>query len=171
MNINDIIGRGLQEIDSKQPLLNYLVKNTKTQFEIRDDPQRSLVHFYNKETSDLIISSEFERLATYYNKYNIWVWAWSLPLLYHSENSLSIEILKHILQLGPEYTYLKTLFATSRGLINDPIQIDINLGLCSQILKKPHIIKFNQDTDWYIVLLNKEGLDKLEKELELKDSE
>lgn len=171
MNINDIIGQGLQEIDGKKPLINYLVRNTKAQFERRDDPQRSVAHFYDKETNKLIISSEYERLAAYYNKYNIWVWAWSLPLLFHSENSLSIEILKHVLQLGPEYTYLKTLFATSRGIINDPIQVDINLGLCSQILKKPHIMTLSQDTDWFIVLLNKEDLDKLEKELELKDTE
>ena len=176
MNINDIIGQGLTEIDSKKPLLKYLEKNTKIIIDYKSEPNRSEIKFYDKETDKLIISSDFERLAAYYGKYNIWVWAWSLPLLLHSENSLSIEILKHTLQLGPEYTYIKTLFTTSRGISADPVQIDINMALCEKILKKPHIMKYTDTrgiVEWYLVMLNKEGMDKLESELEskLKDYE
>jgi len=170
MNINDVIGQGLYENDSKRLVMRYLERNTITIFNPGTGTKRPEMKIYNKETNELIISTEFERLAAYYNKYHIWVWAWSVPMLHHSENSLSIEILKHTLQMDQEYVYIKTLFTTSRGIIDDPIQIDINLALCGQILKKPYIVKLQDGmVDWYVVYLNTEGFDKLADELKLKD--
>lgn len=171
MNINDIISQGLYELDSKKPLLEYLKRNSNIYVITKTEPNRPSIEFIDMKTGEIIVSTEFERLSAYHNKYNIWVWAWSLPLL-HSENSLSIEILKHILQLDEEYTYIKTLFTTSRGIIDDPVQIDINLALSGLILKQPYVLKYTENmVDWYIVLLNKEGLDKLENKLDLKEYE
>lgn len=170
MNIDSVINQGLYENDSKRLLLRYLEENTRINLKYELDPQRSKLEFYDKQTNKLIVSTEVERLAAYYEKYGIWVWAWSVPMLFHSENSLSIEILKHTLQLDNEYVYIKTIFTTSRGIIDDPIQIDINLALCGQLLKKPYIMTWKDGAVvWYIVLLNNEDLDKLASELELKD--
>lgn len=171
MNTPSIIRDALNEYDTAaeiiKPLygLNYNIINTD------NDYQRSRIIFKNKNT-ETVLDTEFEILAIFYEKFNIWSWAWSQPGLINSENYLSKEILRYSLNLGSDLTYIKSLLSTSRGIIYDKMQIDINLAISSSFIKQPYIYEFYNEIDgyglsYYFILLNKEGIKKFYEEINL----
>jgi hypothetical protein len=181
MNIENIIEKSLQEYDSVKYVIKYLMKNTDLEIiDMKKETERTIYKFLHKETGDVILETETELLAIYYDKFKIWCWAWSIAGLLNSRNFLSKEILIYALKLGMDMSYLKSIFTTSRGIINDATQIDINLALCASIIKQPYIYAHkidvhtkhdtgsNSDTNYlyhYNILLNKEELDNLGKKL------
>ena len=72
----------------------------------------------------------------------VWSWAWSQPGLTNSENYLAKEILLYALKLGSDLSYIKSILTTSRGVIKDITQIDINLAIGSSIIKQPYIYPY-----------------------------
>jgi len=183
MSIENIIEKSLQEYDSAKYVIKYLIQNTDLEIiDRKKETERIIYKFIHKETREVVIESETELLAVYYDKFRIWCWAWSMAGLLNSRNFLSKEILIYALKLGAEMSYLKSIFTTSRGIINDLAQIDINLALCVGIMKQPYIFAHKKDiqnisdetitTDTeinylyqYIILLNREDLDNLGKKL------
>lgn len=167
MNIQDIISKALIFYDSGQPLIRYLKKNAYNDGEKTDnDYKRTIFTFIDIATEEVLIETEVELLAIYYDKHKVWSWAWSQPELFNSENYLSKEILLYALKLDSELSYLKSIITTSRGVIKDPTQVDINLALGSSIIKQPYIYPFVYPVDeynliYYFILLNKDALDKL----------
>ena len=167
MNIQDIIANALIEYDTAQPVIRYLLQRSGTTGEKTDnDLKRSVFKFIDKDTGELILETEVELLAIFYDKLNIWSWAWSQPGLYNAEYYLSKEILMHALKLQSELAYLKSILTTSRGVVKDWTQIDINLALSSSVIKQPYVFPFvytlgNYNVYNYYILLNKEELDKI----------
>jgi hypothetical protein len=165
MNVQNIIKDALVEYDTAQPVIKYLLKNTYTTGKrAKNDFKRSVLKFYNKDTKELVLETEVELLAFFYDKLNIWSWAWAQPGLYNADYYLSKEILIYALSLQSELAYLKSILSTSRGVIKDWTQIDINLALSSSIVKQPYIFPFAQKLNEYniynyYILLNKEKLD------------
>lgn len=167
MNVQDIIKKALIEYDIAQPVIKYLKEYTyyggnKT----NNDYQRTIFKFTDKETGKIILETEVEILAIYYDKLQIWSWAWAQTGLTNSENYLAKEILLYSLKLGSELSYIKSILTTSRGVVKDVTQIDINLAIGSSIIKQPYVYPFvfpieNNYLVYYFVLLNKEELDKL----------
>jgi len=111
-----------------------------------------------------------ETLAVFYDKLNVWSWAWSHMGLTNAENYLSKEILIYALKLGSELTYLKSILTTSRGVVKDRVQVDINLALGASIIKHPYIYPYVYKIEdyhliYYMILLNKDALDTLNKKI------
>ncbi len=171
MNVQDIIGKALIQYDTVQPTIRFLKKNTYYGGEKTDNNwKRTIFTFTDKKTEKIILETEVELLAIYYDKYNIWSWAWAQADLLESENYLAKEILIYALKLGTELSYIKSILTTSRGVIKDVTQVDINLAIASSIIKQPYIYPFvysieNYNLVYYFVLLNKIGLDELTSEI------
>jgi hypothetical protein len=177
MNVSDIISKALVEYDSAIPVIKYLIENTRANITVTDnDRVRSSIQFINEKTNEIVIDTEIEILAIFYEKLKIWCWSWSLTGLTNSQNYLSKEILLYALKLDVEMSYIKSILTTSRGIIDDISQIDINLAIGASIIKMPYIYPFLYKINdsyliYYMILINKTDLDnlhlKLKKEMEM----
>lgn len=124
--------------------------------------KRGSIQFTDNK-SGIKIETDFEWLAIFYEKINLWSWAWSLPGLKESENYLSKDILKYSLNLDANMSYIKLILSTSRGIINDTTQIGINLAICTYIIKHPFVYPQTSIVDGYeyvkyLVLIDNEKI-------------
>ena len=172
MNVENVIQDALIHYDNAQPVIRYLLRNTGlVTIRTTNDTQRTTFQFTDKESKKTLFETEVEILAVFYDKLNIWSWAWSQVGLYNSENYLAKEMLLHALKLGSELSYIKSIITTSRGILKDSVQIDINLAIGSSIIKQPYIYPYIYSINenslvYYFILLNKPELEKLNKKLE-----
>ena len=167
MSAQDRIKKSLIDYDSAAPVIKYLLKNTTHVIkQTTSDYERSVSKFYDKITNELVIESENEIIAIYYSKHQIWCWAWAHVGFINSENFLAKEILLYSLDMDPNLSYIKSLLTTSRGIIDDRTQIDINLAISSSLIKHPYIFPYyhkigDYTLAYYFVLLNDTDLDAL----------
>lgn len=174
MSVQHIISEALIEYDSAQPVIQYLKKNTVEGTHTTSDTERTKFKIID-DNGEILLETEVELLAIFYDKLNIWSWAWSLTLPTNSENYLAKEMLLYSLKLGSDMAYIKSILTTSRGVIKDTTQIDINLAIGSSIIKQPYIFPFvwtesDYKLIYYFILLNKPELEKIKKKLEHRDS-
>lgn len=169
MDIADIIQKALMNYDSSQPLINFLQKFKYKIKRTDNDFKRTVMFFEDTESDKVILKTEIETLAIFYDKYKIWSWAWSQPDLLNSENFLAKQILMYSLNLESDMAYIKSILSTSRGIIKDPTQTDINLAISSSIIKKPYIYPFVHKINdtfiiYYLILINNDEIEKIRKE-------
>ena len=159
MNIQHIISEALVEYDTARPVIRYLQKYAYFEgIKSESDTVRTKFTFIDNETDEKIIETEVETLAIFYDKLNVWSWSWNHLGLTSAENYLSKEVLLYALKLDPDLSYLKSLLTTSRGIIKDPTQIDINLAVASSIIKQPFVYPYIYQIDnnhliYYLILL------------------
>ena len=174
MDSRDIIKYALKKYDETYRVIEYLKNNTKYSNTHAPTGKRSVLKFYDSETEKLVLTTEYEFYGVYFNKYKLWAWAWALP----DSTIPSIYLVKELLIYGvtadKRLYQLKSILTTSKGIINDITQLDINLAVGSYIIKQPYIyphIKTVENADLinYVILLNTEDLDKLDKELAQKE--
>lgn len=176
MSTNDIIAKALTYYDSKRAFVRYLKKRAAyTLDNTTNHLKRSIMSFRDRQTNEIILKTEIEILGVYYSKHRIWSWAWSHPGLRNSENYLAKEILRYSLDLGPELAYIKSILTTSRGVVKDSIQLDINLAVGSSIIKQPYIYPFvwpvgDHVLIYYFILLDQTALDALFLEFKEQDT-
>lgn len=171
MDVPDIINKALVSYDAAQPTIKYLIEHTSYEgVKTSNEWKRSTFKFINKKTKKVMVDTEVEILAVYYDKLKVWSWAWSLTGLLNSENYLAKEILLYALKLESDLTYIKSILTTSRGVIKDNIQIDINLAIGASIIKQPYIYPYiytleGNNLIYYFILLDRKVLDKLGKKI------
>ncbi len=171
MSIQHIISESLVEYDSVYPTIRHLIKRAYIDgYKTSNDTERTRFKFIDKETDEVIVETEVEVLAIFYDKLMVWSWAWSQTGLTNSENYLSKEILRYALTLESNLSYIKSILTTSRGVIKDLTQIDINLAIGSGIIKQPYIYPYvypieNYNLIYFFILLNKKDLDILQEKL------
>ena len=173
MNVQDIISKALIEYDSSKPVIRYLKKHANLITMVsKNDTERTKFIFVDKnDANKVILETEVEILSVFYDKYNVWSWSWSLSGLKNAECYLAKEILTYVLQLGPDVSYIKSLLVTSRGVIKDSNQIDINLAIAANFIKQPYIWPFVDESNnysliYYFILLNKSKLDKIKLDID-----
>ena len=172
MNVQDIISKALVEYDTAMPTIDYLVKQTGLEGDkTGSDQKRSIFRFFDKTTNAMVLETEVEILAVYYDKLNIFSWSWSQAGLRNSENYLAKEILRYALTLESALSYMKSVLTTSRGTIKDVTQIDINLAIGASIIKQPYIYPFYDQIEagtlvYYFILLNRAELDDLSRRID-----
>lgn len=171
MNIQHIISSALIQYDAAKPTIRHLMNNAYIEgIKTTVDVERSKFKFFDKKTKELIVDTEVEFLGIFYDKLNIWSWAWSHTGLTNAESYLSKEILQYALRLTSDMSYLKTILTTSRGVIKDVTQVDINVALGSSIIKQPYIYPYVYNIGdyhliYFVILLNKDALDILSRSL------
>lgn len=111
--------------------------------ELHEDIIGTKLSFYDKNKNELF-ASRIEFLGNYYNKINVWVWGWSIPIL---DKSLST-IIRKVFLYGTDiditpYNFdnilLKNELITSRFRIIDEVQLEIHCAIASYLSKKPFI--------------------------------
>jgi hypothetical protein len=106
-----------------------------------DNIESIICIFYDKDKNKLF-SSKVEIIGKHYKKFNMWVWAWSIPFL---DKSVINTIKNIFLYITDSYNkkgianannlIIKQHFMTSRFLISDIIQIDIYCAISSYLSK------------------------------------
>lgn len=165
MDVQHILKDALTEYDKTSDVISYLLKNKYKGYAPNNNLDRTTIEFID-ENDKTILKTEIEILGIYYSKFKIWSWAWAQPGLINSQNYLSKQILLHSLNFEPNLSYIKTILTTSRGIINDPYAIDINIAIASSIIKQPYIYPAISNIGkyqliYYLILLNKKDLDQL----------
>lgn len=167
MNPHNIIINSLIEYDKRQEVIQYLKNNCKCEVTYtKNEFEKSIFTFIHHDTDEIILKTEVESVGSFYEKYNVWHWAWTSPILLNSQNNLSKKIIKYAIDLPPEMSYIRSILITSKGIVKDWFQIDINLAISGFIVKQPYIyVLSNFDGEYhsyhFYFLLNKEELDKI----------
>lgn len=165
MSAQNIISNSLVEFDAAQPVMISLNKTWITTIKTTNDIQRSKITFKDLNTEEILLETDYEILAIFYEGLNIWSWAWSQPGLKNSENYLAKKILLHSLTLGSDMSYIKLILSTSRGIVEDKTQIAINLAISSGFIKQPYIFPYNHNVEghnltYYLILVDKPAIEK-----------
>lgn len=114
--------------------------------------------------------TEIEILGTYYKTQGIWCWAWGNTLLKRQQIFNSKELLLYGLNLEFPAFYIKNLLITSRGMIDDPIQVDIIIALALFLRKRKYIYPLIEKEGpntviTYYVLFNENIIDDIYEEI------
>ena len=115
----------------------------------KNDYDYPIITFYDKN-SKILLKSEFQLLAEYYEHYNVWVWGWGLP---YGTNKNQITLSKNILDYGinitendiksdPVNLFLKSIFTNSRLKITNDDDLLILKASSLYLSKKFGLIKF-----------------------------
>jgi len=170
MTIQYIISKALEDYDAYKPVSDKLTKknNRVEVINSKEDTKRDIIKIFDKNNK-LLVESEYEILGLYYPTTNIWTWGWAAPELKHPHNFLSHEIFNHVMSWDNEKLYIKSMLINSRSSITDEIQIDINLAICTSIIKHYVIyplVKTNETSSVviYLILLNNHQLVRMLKE-------
>lgn len=173
MNSAYVVTRFLEEYDMTRSTIRYLLQNTYQQsVPSKHDMDRRILKFYHIKTDELVLETETEIMAVYYTRYGVWTWAWSIIGLLDAEYFLSREILLYALKLDVDLAYIKRILTTSRGVIKNDTQIDINLAVSAGITKKPYIFPIVTKVEgyyliYYMILIDTAKLDALKATLEV----
>jgi hypothetical protein len=152
----EFVKNGLKKYDKQ----NYKYFNLINHDDVSFDENLGVITFNNVDTHDRYT---FELLSYFDNDTKIWIWAWLLLRLENNFNELSRGLLNHGLTLSPssnseEHYMIKSFLINSRIQINDSVQLDINLAICSDLLKDnvlfiyPRKFYIDKTKDKYIIL-------------------
>ena len=116
-NFDDIIKKALEIYDSHQNRYENMKE---------EKPMLSIDSFQDSEL-----------LGYYDNENKIWVWGWALPTMFREKNPLCAKLLDYGLDINnDEHYFIKSLLLNSRISVDNSIQLDINLAICTYILKE-----------------------------------
>lgn len=147
----NIISRSLEFYDANREKYNKFLLRIKY-YTIKysfSDNERTIITFYDRDRN-VIVDSRAEALGTFYNKNNLWVWAWGVPTHPKNYTYLSRKILQYGLDIAVPINnknnedvqdlFLKTELITTRFIINNHIQVDIHVAISSYLTKIPLVI-------------------------------
>jgi hypothetical protein len=127
MDIKNIINKSL---------LNYDITNEKYSKFINDDSKikNNKIVINNKDF-------KYEVLGIFDTQTNIWLWSWLIPSIKQEHINISRYLLDYGLNLTAESNmkemmFLKTQLTNSRFILEDSIQLDIHLAICSYLLNE-----------------------------------
>lgn len=172
---SQIIKDALRTYDETQDVIKYIATNTTSQLKVSDNElERGKIILTNKTTGEVELVSDMEILGSYYSKYNLWTWSWAQPQLIKPYSYMTRKALQYALDLEPNKIYLKSILSLSRGIVTHPLQVDINVAVCSFLIKQPYILPTTTDVEdtritQYIILIDTEAVNKLKKKI-LKDN-
>lgn len=133
----------LVKYDMTQPIINFIKNECVIKFvSSKVNNKRDTVLIYHKSTDSLICEVEVEIIGKYCAQkegaeVGIWEWAWSDTTLKTSNIHYSKELLLYGIKLDVSEEYYKKMLITSRGIINDAIQLDIMISIARNFVKIP----------------------------------
>jgi hypothetical protein len=133
-SLNQLVKKALEHYDIQQ--LNY--RETIDTQDVKFNLETTEITF--KFQDDTIYNAEYEILGYFDNLTNIWIWGWLLTELSVKHTVLCRELLNYGLKLEPgsnseEHSLIKTMLVNSRILLEEFTELEVNLAICSYILK------------------------------------
>jgi hypothetical protein len=112
-------------------------------------------------SDDKQVTYDVDVLGYFDNQNHIWIWGWLLSDLNAKQTPLSRELLNYGLKLEPssnsiEHFYIKALLVNSRIQIEEDIQLETILSICSYLTKNkilfiyPRIRYLNNEKTEYV---------------------
>jgi hypothetical protein len=175
-NLSFLIPTSLEYLDTNNEKYSDFYKSVKESKTVKNDldMQRNKIIF-SDDKGKTILESEYEVIGLYYNKYNLWCWAWAIPILKKNETYIIKKLLNYALEIdlslkeNQQFKFIKTQLINSRSKITDELQLDIHLALASYLSKKKVIYKkkfFLRDDDpenyiiYYLFIINEPEIKK-----------
>lgn len=111
------------------------------------DSNRNKILFIHPENKKILFQSEYEIIGAYYDKLNVWSWAWAMPSLSITDNYTSKKMLTHILGIDQQFSpEIKLIIMTPRSVISDKIQIDTRIAIACYIYKHNYVYRYDETT-------------------------
>ena len=135
-SLNEFIKKSLIHYDNQN--MNYLsILNLDHQNVKYNLENTEITFIYDDNKQDTF---DFDVLGYFDNQNHIWIWGWLLTELNANQTLLSRELLNYGLKLEPssnslEHFYIKALLVNSRVKIDEDIQLETNLAICSYLTK------------------------------------
>ena len=135
-SLNEFIKKSLIHYDNQK--MNYLSILTLDHQNVKYNLENTEITFiYDDDKQDTF---DFDVLGYFDNQNHIWIWGWLLTELNANQTLLSRELLNYGLKLEPssnslEHFYIKALLVNSRVKIDEDIQLETNLAICSYLTK------------------------------------
>lgn len=139
---NNIILNALEYYDKNNEFFYKFFKLIRFIIITKNTGKRNKIELYD-ENKNLLIATEYEVIGKYYSGASVWVWAWTDPSLSKYQNSVSKQILVYGIELDPSKDILlKLQLITSKIIITNEIQLDVQLAVSSYISKQKLIFKY-----------------------------
>ena len=147
-SLNQFIKKALQHYDNQNLINKEILDIPDSQVKFSIETNTITFKFDEKEKT-----FDFEMLGYFDNQSHVWIWAWLLTDLNSEQTKMSRELLNYGLKLEStsnsiEHFFIKSLLVNSRISIEEDIQLDTNLAICSYIIKNK--IKFIYPRKRYI---------------------
>lgn len=127
MEINNIISKSLLNADLSNEKYQNLIKIKNPEI--------------NSKTNKISFGKEkydYEVLGLFDTQTKTWLWSWLIPTINQESMKISRNLLNYGLNLNPvsstkDHLFLKTQLTNSRFTLENDIQLDIHLALCTYI--------------------------------------
>jgi len=132
-DFKDFIKIALDYYDEQKLSYSFFSKTTKPQIKL--DNNNIKIYDDNK----ILYYGEYEFLGYLDLKTNIWHWSWLVPSINSKYTQLAKDLLNYALKLDNtdtnEHYYIRLLLLNSRLIIKYSFEQDINMAICSYLLK------------------------------------
>lgn len=157
-SIQHVVRDALVRYDMTQPIVNFIKNETTLKFiPSTINNKRDSVRIYYKSTNTFICEVDIEIVGKFSTQKNnsvykdtqetiapfrgsdvgVWEWAWSDISLKANKVHYSKELLLYGTKMDISEGYYKKMLIMSRGIIRDPVQLDIIISIARSFVKIP----------------------------------
>jgi hypothetical protein len=156
---NDFLKTIFNYYDNQMYNNNILFDHNKLKRKTIMNINENIIEILNRN-NELLHSGHFEILGFLDIKNKIWNWSWLIPSISNEFTKLSIELHNYGIKLDnsdtSEHYFIKPILSNSRLIIKNSIEQDINLAICSYLLRdKIKFIYPNEEKNkitYYLIL-------------------
>lgn len=147
-----VVRDALAKYDITQPVVDFIKNEGTLKFiSSKVNNKRDTVQIYYKSTNTFICEVEVEIIGKFSTQKNssdigVWEWAWSDISLKANNIHYSKELLLYGTKLDVSEEYYKKMLIMSRGIIRDPVQLDIIIAIARSFIKIPDNIIYPDTT-------------------------
>ena len=164
--VNQELRKAIDIFDRQSETVQKYLFDKEVRIKSSDDlRQREKMEFYDAE-GNCFYSTDIEVLCYYYPQCRLFAWAWAVPSSHSASTFLARQLLQFCLTNSTISLYTRTLLTTSRTIIRDLTQLEINIALAAMLIKQPFILPYRVETHGVthinmIILLDDEPLREL----------
>ena len=135
-NIQQFIKTVLNNYDNNKKLYFNLINSE--DFKISDLYQNKTITIYSTDDNKQHVF-DYELLGYFDTSSKIWVWGWSIADMDRDKIGTSTYLLNYGIDLDTtdtkEHYFIKSLLVNSRILLEEDISLEINIAICTYILR------------------------------------
>jgi len=161
-----VVRDALVKYDKMQPIIDFIKNETAIKIiSSKINNKRDIIQICYKNSDTLICEAEIEiigKFGTWKNNSDIgiWEWAWADMSLKATNVHYAKQLLLYGTKLDISEEYYKKFLIMSRGIVKDPVQLDIIVAISQSLIKLPGSIIYpdenstNNKTTYYLIIPN-----------------